>query len=343
MNISELVAHFGLQTVGPIDPDFKIHNVRTLADAGQGDLSFLSNPKYLDQTRTTAASAVLLASPIEGCPALQILCPNPYVTLARVLQLLYPESPAVAEIHAAAHVDPAARIGEGCTIGPGCVIEAGATIGARCQLVANVFVGAESELGMDCKLFPAVAVYPGSCIGDRVRIHANSTIGSDGFGYAQDGGEHVKVPQIGKVVIEDDVEIGANTSIDRGSLGDTRIGKGTKVDNQVQVAHGVTVGEGSLLVAFTGLAGSSSLGKGVVIAGKGGTIGHVHVGDGILVMGDSVVTKNIDKPGRYAGNPAIPHIQYQRQQAHLRGLAKLKDRVKNLEKSMDKDQLNEDD
>ncbi len=336
LNISELVAHFGLETVGPVDPDFKIRGVRTLADAGEGDLSFLSNPKYLGQTHTTAASAVLLASAVEACPALQIICPNPYVTLARTLQLLYPEPSPSAEIHASAHVHKDARIGEGSSIGPGCVIEAGASIGARCHLVANVFVGPNVTLGADCKLFPAVVIYAGCSLGDRIRIHANSTIGSDGFGYAQDGGEHVKVPQIGSLVIEDDVEIGANSSIDRGSLGDTRIGKGTKIDNQVQVAHNVTVGEGSLLVAFTGLAGSSSLGKGVVVAGKGGTIGHVHVGDGILIMGDSVVTKNLDKPGRYAGNPAIPHIQYQRQMANLRGLSKLKDRVKTLEKRMEK-------
>jgi len=204
-------------------------------------------------------------------------------------------------------------------------------IAAGSELVASVFVGRGCRIGRDCKLFPNVVLYPGTHLGDRVRIHANCSIGADGFGYAPTKGIHFKVPQIGSVVIEDEVEIGANSCIDRGALGVTRIGKGTKIDNQVQIAHGVTIGANCILVSQTGISGSASLGNNVILAGKVGVVGHVHIGDNIVVMGDSVVTKNLTEPGQYAGNPAIPHIQYQRQQAGLRMVAELRQRLRALE------------
>ncbi|MDJ0835634.1 MAG: UDP-3-O-(3-hydroxymyristoyl)glucosamine N-acyltransferase [Acidobacteriota bacterium] len=337
MKCSELVSQFGLEVIGDLESDFVILGVKPLSEAGAGDLSFLNNPKYREQAQTTGASAVLVKEPVEGCPAVQIKADDPYVTLARVLQKLYPEPKAPAGIHPAAVISPEADVSDQAAVGPNCTVEACVVIGPGTELVANVYVGANTTIGADCKLFPGVVVYPGCTIGDGVRIHANSTIGSDGFGYAQDGATHVKVPQIGDVIIEHDVEIGANTCVDRGALGTTLIGAGAKIDNQVQIAHGCTIGKGAVLVSQTGLSGSSNIGNHTVLAGKVGVVGHITVGDRILVMGDSVVTKNLDKPGRYAGNPAVPHIQYQRQLARIRQLPDLASRVKALEKLFNKE------
>ena len=331
MLISEFIAHFGLQTASPLTSDFEIRGVRPLDRAGPGDLSFLSNAKYRSQAEATRASALLIKEPMASCKAVQILCKDPYVVLARALQHLYPETSFKPGVHPSAVVDPTVQLGPACHIGPFCVLRPGTRIGTGTVLVSHVSVGADCRLGSGVRLFPQVVLYDQCQLGDRVRIHANTTIGSDGFGYAQEGGKHHKVPQIGRVILEDDVEIGANSSIDRGALGDTVIGKGTKIDNQVQIAHGVVVGKHSILVSQTGISGSATVGEHNILAGKVGVTGHVKIGDRVLVMGDSVVTKNLKGPGRYAGNPAIPHIQYQRQLAQIRMLPELKARVKALE------------
>ena len=337
MLISELIHEFQLETTAPLESDFEIRGVKPLSEAGVGDLSFLSNPKYRDQAAQSGASALLIKEPLASWSGVQILCREPYVTLALIMQALYPERVPAAEIHPSAVVHPSARIGEGCYIGPFCLLEAEVEIGAGTVLVSHVSVAAACRIGRACKLYPQVVLYGNTRIGDGVRIHANVTIGGDGFGYAQDRGRHVKVPQIGGVRIGDHVEIGSNTSIDRGALKDTLIGAGTKIDNQVQVGHGVVIGEHCILVSQTGISGSATLGNYVVLAGKVGVNGHVFIGDQIVVMGDSVVTKSLEHPGRYAGNPAIPHIQYQRQLAHLRSQAKLQKRVKHLEQLLSKE------
>jgi len=335
LRLSVLVGHLGLAPEGLAEADFEIAAVKPLSEATSGDLSFLSNPKYRDQVRETEASAILVGELVPDCPAFQVVCDNPYLTLARALQHLYPEPHPPAGVHDRACVEEGAVVSEEATIGPFCTVSSGAVIGPGSVLVASVFVGENTVIGQDCKLFPGVVVYGGCRLGDRVRLQANTTIGGDGFGYAQDGGTHVKVPQIGGVRIEDDVEIGANSAVDRGALADTVIGAGTKIDNQCQIAHGVRIGKGAIIVSQTGLSGSASLGDHSVLAGKVGVVGHVQIGDQVLVMGDSVVTKSLEGPGRYAGNPAIPHIQYQRQLARIRALGSLEQRVKALEAHFD--------
>lgn len=335
MHISELLKQFSLTTVAPLTDDFEIRGVSTLALASEGELSFLSNPKYREQVTTTKASAVLVKEALDDCPCVQILCKDPYIMLAHVLQALYPEPKAASGIHPSAFVHESARVADSASVGPNCTVDEDAELGEGVELVAGVTVGKGARIGNGTKLFPGVVLYPGVTIGSGVRIHANCVIGSDGFGYAQEGGRHLKVPQIGSVIVEDGVEIGAGTCIDRGALDNTVIGAGTIIDNQVQVAHGVKVGKASILVSQTGISGSSEIGNGVVLAGKVGVVGHVKIGDGIWVLGDSVVTKNLDKPGRYAGNPAIPHIQYQKQLAHLRRLPELKKQIAQLQKSVD--------
>ncbi len=336
MFISELLEQFGLSTVTPPAKDFEISGVRPLDQAGEGDLSFLSNRKYKALVLETKASAVLVKKAVAGCPALQVLCRDPYVTLAKVLRHLYPEPEEPEGIHPTAVVSEKARIGKGCMIGPFCVVEDNSVIGDDSVLLSHVTVSSHCRLGSHVKLFPNVVLYPRTRIGDHVRIHANTVIGSDGFGYAQEGGRHLKIPQIGGVRIGDHVEIGSNVSVDRGALADTVIGDGAKIDNMVQVGHGVKVGDHAILVSQTGISGSASIGKHTILAGKVGVTGHVHIGNEIVVMGDSVVTKDLDKPGRYAGNPAIPHMKYQRQLAQIRKLPELKERVKALEEAAEK-------
>ena len=338
MKLKDILEHFELSTATPPGSDIEIRGVRPLSEAGMGDLSFLSNPKYRDQAVSSKASAILVSQPVEGSQAVQILCKDPYVMLARILQYLFPEPKLPAGVHPTAWVHPTAKLGEGCHIGPFCLVEAGCIIGARSELVSHVSISPNCQIGEDVKLFPQVTLYARTRLGNRVRIQANTVIGSDGFGYAQERGVHVKVPQIGGVRIEDDVEIGSNTSIDRGALADTVIGTGTKIDNMVQIGHGVKIGNHSVLVSQTGVSGSSTIGTHTILAGKVGVVGHVSIGDRIVVMGDSVVTKNLDKPGNYAGNPAIPHMQYQRQLAHVRKLPKLQERIKSLEKALKNEQ-----
>jgi len=336
LKLSALIDRFDLETRGDYD-DFEIGGVRTLVEAEAGDLSFLANPKYREQALATKASALLTRAWLPGCPAVQLICGDPYLVLARAVQALYPEPHPPAGVHKTATVDPGASVSKEATIGPNCVIEAGAHVGAGSILTANITVGTGAVIGEGCRLFPGVVIYGDCRLGNRVRIHANTVIGSDGFGYAQDGATHVKIPQIGGVVIGDDVEIGANCSVDRGALSDTEIGPGTIIDNQVQIGHNVRIGKGAILIAQTGISGSATVGDHSVLAGKVGVTGHVHIGDRVVVMGDSVVTKDLTEPGRYAGNPAIPHIQYQRQLARVRKLEKLEARVKAMEARLDKE------
>ena len=340
--LSRLIEELALEPVGTLVDDPEIRAVRPLAEAGPGDLSFLSNRKYRAQVATTGATAVLLAQPVPETGAIQLLCANPYATLARALELLYPEPKPPVGVHPSAVIADDVVIGRDCSIGPYCVIESGSVLGDDCILGSHVAVAADCVIGDGCRLFPHVVLYRDVHLGKAVRIHAGSVVGSDGFGYAQDGGIHRKVPQVAGVRIDDHVEIGSGVCIDRGALSHTRIGEGTKIDNQVQIGHGVVIGKHSIIVSQTGLSGSSSVGNYTVLAGKVGVTGHVAIGDKIVVMGDSVVTKNLDKPGQYAGNPAIPHMTYQRQLASLRRLPELVARVKALETAVDgKDQTDE--
>jgi len=337
LRLSELIRRFGLEPVAPLTDDVEIRGVRPLGAAGPGDLSFLANAKYKRAAAATRASAILVKEALASASAIQLRCDNPQLALAGVLAALYPEPEDPPGVHPMASVDPSAKIGADCRIGPHCTVAANAALGDRCHLVAGVYVGPDCVLGDDVTLFPNVALYRGVRVGSRVRIHANATIGADGFGYVQADGRHVKIPQVGGVRIEDDVEIGANAAIDRGALDDTVIGEGAKIDNLVQAAHGVKVGRHALIVSQTGISGSASIGDRVILAGQAGVVGHIHIADDAVVMGDAVVTKNIAKPGMYAGNPAEPHIQYQRRLALTRQLPELKRRIQALEQALEKE------
>jgi UDP-3-O-[3-hydroxymyristoyl] glucosamine N-acyltransferase len=296
------------------DADIEITRVTSLADAGPGDLSFLTNPRFASHVASTRASAILADDALASAPCPILRTPAPYVACASAIALLTPAAPGVAVgVHPQAFVDPGASIGAGASIGPFAVVSAGASIGARTVVHPHAVVGSGASIGEDCVLHAHVSVRDRTVIGHRVRLQDGAVIGSDGFGFAtRADGTHQHIPQIGIVVIEDDVEVGANCTIDRPAIGETRIGQGTKMDNQVHIAHGVTVGRNVLLAGMVGIAGSSVLEDDVVLGGQVGVINHVRVGRGAKVAGKSVVMNDLDGGRTYAGVPAIPIEQWRR-------------------------------
>lgn len=311
--------------------------VASLEEAREGELSFLSNPKYRKQVPSCVASVILVptdyadSEPRAGQAFLRV--PDPSRALAelcaRVQQMLFPRPEA--GIDPRAVVDSSARVDASAAVGPCAVIEAGAEVGSGCIIGAGSFVGRGAVLGPDCELLPRVVVGAHCRLGARVRLHSGVVLGSDGFGYLQLEGKHVKVPQVGSVVVEDDVEIGANTAIDRARFGETRIGKGTKIDNLVQVAHNVVMGENCILVSQTGISGSTKIGDRVVFWGQSAAVGHVQVGDDSFVGGRAAVSKDLPSGSRVRGAPAYDFTQCLRDEALVRRLPQLVARVKELE------------
>lgn len=332
MTAGELARLLGAKVFG--EGSLELEGVAPLDRATARDLSFLSNPKYKDAARRSPAGALLVAGS-EGLEGRTLLLhPNPYVALARAVALFYPPKSYVpgvhptavvgpeTQIHPEAHIGPRVVIGRGCAIGKGAVLEAGVVLGDRCHV------------GEGCHLYPNVVLYDSTELGARVTLHAGCVLGSDGFGYAQEGGRHIKIPQVGRVVVEDDVEIGANTTVDRGALEETRVGAGTKIDNLVQVAHNVRIGPGCILVAQSGISGSTTLGAGVVIAGQSGAVGHIHLGDGAKVGAKTAVTKDVPPRGFVTGHPAQDHHQWLKERALVGKLEHLFARVRELESQL---------
>jgi UDP-3-O-[3-hydroxymyristoyl] glucosamine N-acyltransferase len=305
------------------------------ADHAQpGDLTFAENAEFLARAEQSAASAILVGKDAAASKKVLIRVANPRAAFARVLPLFFPEPVYAPGIHPTAVVAASAKIDPSAHLGPYCVIGERVTIGARTVLQGGNHVGTDSALGADNNLFPNVTLYPRTQVGARVRIHAGAVIGSDGFGYVFDAGAHRKVPQVGNVVIGDDVEIGANVTIDRGALGSTVIGRGAKIDNLVQIAHNVVVGEHCILVAQVGIAGSTKLGNYVVLGGQVGLAGHIQIGSQATVAAQSGVMHNIPAGEKWFGTPAQPDKQTKRQLLALQRLPELLRRVAELEKKL---------
>ena len=292
----------------------EITRVNSLADAGPGDLTFLTNRKFAPQVAATRASAILADDTLASAPCPILRTPTPYVACASAIALLMsPEAAVAAGVHPLASVDPTATLGAGVSVGPFAAVGAGARIGARTVLYPHVVVGPGARVGEACVLHAHVSVRDRVVLGDRVTLQDGAVIGSDGFGFAtRADGTHQHIPQVGGVVVEDDVEIGANSTVDRPAIGETRIGAGTKIDNQVHIAHGVTIGRNVLLAGMVGIAGSSVLEDDVVLGGQVGVINHVRVGRGAKVAGKSVVMNDLEGGRTYAGIPAIPIAQWRR-------------------------------
>jgi UDP-3-O-[3-hydroxymyristoyl] glucosamine N-acyltransferase len=321
---AEIAKHLSGEVLG--DGHAVLTGFATADHAKPGDLTFFA------RAEESAATAIIADQRFNSAKKILIRVPNARIAFAKALALFFPEPVKPAGIHplsvvaASAQIDPTAHIGPHCTVGER------VQIGARCVLQAGNFIGDDSTLADDTNLFPNVTIYPRTEIGKRVRIHAGTTIGSDGYGYVLDGGFHRKVPQIGNVIIRDDVEIGANVTIDRGALGPTIIGKGTKIDNLVQIAHNVEIGEHCLIISQVGIAGSSKLGNYVVLAGQAGIGGHLKIGHQAIVGAQSGVMTDIPDGGKWLGAPAQPDRDMKRQFIAIQRLPDLLKRIAEFER-----------
>lgn len=333
--LGQLAQRIGGQVKG--DAGAAISRVAPLLTAQSGDISFLSQPRYRKHLAVTGASAVILsAADVEACPVAALVVDNPSVAYARIAALLNPTARQEG-IHPAAVVSPASHIHPSAWIGPLCVVEEGVEIGARASLGPGCVIGRNSRVAEDSVLLARVTLCSDSQIGRRVLLHPGVVIGSDGFGYANDNGVWVKIPQLGRVRIGDDVEIGANTTIDRGALDDTVIEDGVKLDNQIQVAHNVRIGAHTAIAACVGIAGSTSIGKRCSIAGGVGIIGHIEIADDVHITGMTMVTKSILQPGVYSsGLPADLNAVWKKNVVRFRQLESIVQRLKALEQGGDK-------
>lgn len=330
--LSELAVRFGCELRG--DPALRVGRVATLAGAGTGDLSFLANPQYRAQLALTRASAVVMdATSAEGSAVAALVHSNPYATYARIATLLHPEPVVAPGIHASALVDPSAQVASSASIGALVCIGPRSVVGERAVIGAGSVLGAETRIGADCLLHPRVTLAAGCELGERTRIHSGAVIGSDGFGFAREQAGWIKVPQLGRVRIGADVEIGANTTIDRGAIDDTVIGDGVKLDNQIQIAHNVQIGAHTVIAACTGVSGSTRIGARCVIAGATGVAGHLDICDDVVVTGASSVTHSLNAPGVYSGCiPVTSAPVWRRLVGRFKRLDSLNERVRRLER-----------
>lgn len=319
-SLGELAVRFGLTLRG--EPSLTVRSVATLSHASAGALSFLANSRYRRQLDSTRATAVLLSAEDEShCPVAALIDPNPYLAYARIAALMHPPVSAAPGIHPSAVVAGGARIAASASIGPLAVIEEDVQIEERVLIGPGCIVQRGARVGADSALLSRVNLYPGVTVGQRCILHAGAVVGADGFGFAPNAGTWVKVPQVGSVRIGDDVEIGANTTIDRGAIDDTVVENGVKLDNQIQVGHNVTIGAHTAIAACTGISGSTVIGQRCMIGGMVGFAGHLTIADDVAVTGCSLVSASIKKAGSYSsGMPAVETRLWRRMVAHLRRL-----------------------
>ena len=333
-SLAEIAAAVGGRVIG--DPEMRVHGVAGIREAQPGDITFLANMRYERYLAETTASAVVCTEGLVSATAALIIVENPYLAFQRIVQLMRPDSyrppPGV---HPTAVVSPSATLGDGVSIGPWAVIEDAAVIGDRAIVMAGGYVGHQSRIGADTVLYPHVVVREECEVGARCIIHGGAIIGADGFGFALDAGRYQKVPQVGNVVVGDDVEIGANTTIDRATTDSTRIGDGTKIDNLVQIGHNVVIGRHCIVVAQVGISGSTELEDYVTLGGQAGLVGHIRVGTRAQVAAQSGVSKSVPAGETVTGYPAVPHRAFRRLHALLQKLPELFQRSKAMEERLE--------
>jgi UDP-3-O-[3-hydroxymyristoyl] glucosamine N-acyltransferase len=330
MTLGELAVRFGCELRG--DPDARVARVAPLQTAGPDAVSFVANPRYRQYLPDCRAGAVILdAASAAQCPAPVLIAKNPYATYARVASLLHPPAPVKPGVHPSASVDPSAQIDSTAFIGAQCAIGAGVFIGPRASIGPGCVLLADSRIGADTILKARVTVCERAQIGERCILHPGVVIGADGFGFAPDGGAWVKVPQVGAVRIGNDVEIGANTTIDRGAIDDTVIEDDVKLDNQIQIGHNVRVGAHTAMAAGVGIAGSTTIGKHCLIAGKVGITGQIEICDGVIINGHTTVSGSILKPGSYSGAIGMEETRsFRRNAARFRQLDAMAKQLRQL-------------
>jgi len=337
LTVSEVADLVGGTVVG--DGSVSIGGVAGIKEAQEGEITFFGNPKYESYLASTGASAIIVPKEVDSQhsdkPLIQT--DNPYLSFVKVIELLGPKPVRPAPgVHSSALVADSAKLDEGSCISGYAVVEEEATIGRNSAIFPFVYVGRGAVIGDDCVIYPNVTIRESAQIGSRVIIHSGTVVGSDGFGYTKDGAGHRKVPQTGIVIIEDDVEVGSNVSIDRATVGATIVKKGTKIDNLVQIAHNVLVGEHSIIVAQVGISGSTTVGKGVTLGGQAGLAGHIEVGEGTVVGGQAGVISSVPAGSLVSGYPAKPHREAMKLQASVQHLPELYKLVRQLEKRVNR-------
>ncbi len=331
LRLAELAVRFGCELRG--DPDASVGRVATLQGAGPGDLSFLANPRYRRFLADTRATAVVLdAAAADGCPVAALVAPNPYATYARMAQVLHPDPAFGGGRHPSSIVDDSAEIDPSAWIGPGACVEAGVRVGPACWIGPGCILQAGVQVGAGSRLVASVTLCHDVRVGKRCLLHPGVVIGGDGFGHAPDVGGYVKVPQVGGVVLGDDVEVGANSTIDRGAIEDTVIGDGVKIDNLVQIGHNTQIGAHTVIAACVGISGSTRIGKRCMVAGQVGIAGHLDIVDDVVMTGRSAVLSSITKPGVYSGTMPTVEARLQRRNiARFQQLDAMARRLKRLE------------
>jgi UDP-3-O-[3-hydroxymyristoyl] glucosamine N-acyltransferase len=321
-SLGELAVRFGLQLQG--EPELRVSRIATLQHADEGALSFLTNSRYRKQLETTRATAVLVTpADAAACPVAALIDPNPYLAYARIATLIHPQSAAPPGIHPSAVVAAGARVAASASIGPLAVIEDGVEVGERAQVGPGCILQRACSVGADTRLTARVTLCPGVRVGRRCIVHPGAVLGADGFGFAAEGRTWVKVPQVGSVRIGDDVEIGANTTIDRGAIDDTVVEDGAKLDNQIQVGHNVSIGAHTAIAACTGISGSTKIGARCMIGGMVGFAGHLTIADDVVVTGCSLVSASIRSAGSYSsGMPTVESRTWRRMVANLRRMSR---------------------
>lgn len=332
--LAEIVRRLGGEVLG--DAQTRVSQIATLANAQAHQIGFFANPRYRNQLAESAAGAFILgrdAADLSTKP--RIIADHPYAYFAHVSALFNPPPKAVPGVHPSAVVHPQACIASDASIGANAVVEQGAQIGAGSIIGAGCVVGADCIIGNNCLLYANVTVYLGCVIGQRVILHSGCVIGSDGFGLAPEDGRWLKIPQIGRVVIGDDVEIGANTTVDRGALDDTVIGEGVKLDNQIQVAHNVRIGAHTAIAACTGIAGSAKIGAHCTIGGAAMIVGHIEIADRVNISTNTLITKSLSQPGTYTSAlPFSEHREWLKNAVQMRHLDNMAKRIRELEKKL---------
>ncbi|WP_018410638.1 UDP-3-O-(3-hydroxymyristoyl)glucosamine N-acyltransferase [Methyloversatilis thermotolerans] len=341
--LGDIVARLGGELHG--DADLLIEQVAPLDSAGSAHISFLSSPKYRSVLAASGAGAVIVTERDgQGLARTHVRCKNPYLYFARVAQLLNPVARPAAGVHPSATVHAGAQVHPDAAVAAGAVIGEGAVVGARSVIGAGSVLGDGVHLGEDCLLHAHVVIYAGCRVGDRCILHSGAVIGADGFGFAREAdGSWVKIPQIGRVLIGNDVEIGANATVDRGALEDTVIGDGVKLDNLIQIAHNVRIGDHTAMAGCSGVAGSTTIGKRCMIGGSARIMGHIDIVDDVVVSAVSFATKSITAPGVYTGSvPSMEHKDWTRNYSRLRHLDAMAERIRALEKQLASMQENKD-
>jgi len=312
------------------DPDIEIAGVSGIMDAHEGDITFVSSAKYLKQACESKASCIIVKELMPGIKASQLITSNPYFAFAKAIECFYPGLSFQPGISEKAIIHGHVQFGKGVSVYPFAYLSDDISIGDDTVILPGVFIGEKTKIGKHCIIHPNVVIREGVTIGDRVIIHSGTVIGSDGYGYTFEKGEHYKIPQVGGVIIEDDVEIGSNVSIDRATLGNTVIGRGTKIDNLVQIAHNVKIGEKSLIIAQAGIGGSSEIGSYVTIGGQSALADHTVIEPGTMIAGQSGLFGHVPK-GIYSGTPAIPHKNWLKSQALFAKLPEIYKKIRELE------------